>query len=298
MSVVSYRDVWRSYGDVEALRGVDLDIAESGVFGLIGRNGAGKSTLLRMIPCLLHPQRGEVRVFDCDPWQHQESVKQRLGFLSEAERYPPLLKARDLIDMYAASYKRWDDAMAKRLIERFEIDTKKRLTQLSKGQSRLVGLLCAVCHHPELLVLDEPAAGLDAVVRRDFLQVVVELLAHAGGTVIFSSHLFSDVERIAQEIVVLHEGAVLARESLDAMRERACRVAVACDAEKREHAVKLLENMPRCVRVSGSDGTVTATFRETPDEAGRLVRDAGFEPAGVTQVNLEELFIDWTGGER
>ncbi len=298
MSVVTYRDVRRNFGKVEALRGVTIEIDAPGVFGLIGRNGAGKSTLLRMIPCLLHPHRGEVRVFDRDPWQHQEEVKQRLGFLSEADHYPPQLKARDMIDFAAACYAGWDAAMAKQLLERFEIDTQKRLMTLSNGQRRLVGLLCAVCHHPELLVLDEPAAGLDAVVRRDFLQVVVELLAGAGGTVIFSSHLFSDVERIAQEIIVLHEGAVLARESLDALREHACRIAVECGETKQDRAAAILEQIPCCIRVMQDNSTVTATFREKPAEAERLVRDAGFEPADATAINLEELFIDWTGEGR
>src|SRR5208283_501625 len=102
----------------------------------------------------------------------------------------------------------WDAPMAADLLARFGLEPARRLGALSKGQKRQVGLLCAVCHKPRLLVLDEPAGGLDPVARREFLEVVINLLADAGSTVIFSSHILSDLERVAQRLVVLHEGLI------------------------------------------------------------------------------------------
>lgn len=105
---IEFEGVWRMYGRVAALRGVDLRIDEPCVYGLVGRNGSGKTTLLRMVPCLLHPTRGTVRVFGLDPWEHQDEVKRRIGYLGEEDAWPPLFRARDVLDAYAALQPRWD----------------------------------------------------------------------------------------------------------------------------------------------------------------------------------------------
>ncbi len=297
MTILEFHNVYRNYGSTEALRGVNLTIDAPGVYALIGRNGAGKSTLLRMIPCLLHPDRGSVRVFGVDPWLHQEEVKGRMGYLSENDAYPSHLKVRDLLDVNAECRPTWDGAMARTLLARFEIDTGRRLSALSKGQLRLVGLLCAVCHRPELLVMDEPASGLDAVVHREFLQVVIELLASAGGTVLLSTHFFADVERLAEHVIILHKGQVLARDSVENFKAHTSRIA--CRAEGAEAVAatcNALAALPECVRAAHADGGVTATLRLAPEEARERTRQLGLAVEQAVPVTLEDLFVEWTGG--
>ena len=293
MSILEFSAVSRMFGKTEVLRDINLQITEPCVYGLIGRNGAGKTTLLRMIPCLLHPSRGDVRVFGKDPWDHQEEIKKRMGYLSEEDQWPPTLRARDLLDAYASVLPRWDKKMAGDLIERFGLDPSKRFAVLSKGERRQVGLLCAVCHHPELLVLDEPAGGLDPVVRRRFLQVVIELLAEAGSTVLFSSHQFADVERLAQRVGILHEGRLIADTTLTDLQERSCRALIAGGDEVADR----LREQPECLRVTRHNEAWLVTLRCTPDEAPALVRQrTGGEVREIQTVDLEELFIDWMGG--
>jgi ABC-2 type transport system ATP-binding protein len=294
MSIVAFENVWRSYGKVEALRGLDLRLDEPCVFGLVGRNGSGKTTLLRMIPCLLHPTQGQVRVFDRDPWAHQDEIKRRLGYLSEEDNWPPMLRPRDLIEVHAALHARWNRDLERDLLDRFNLDADRRFNALSKGQRRQVGLICAVCHSPELLVLDEPAGGLDPVARRQFLQVVIEQLSGTGSTVLFSSHQFADVERLADRIGILHQGRLLTDEPLTQLQERSCRALLKAD----NGSLDRLRQHEACIRLELVEDGHLATLRCPPEEAGELVHEqAGGEVRELQRIDLEQLFIDWTERE-
>jgi ABC-type multidrug transport system ATPase subunit len=302
MSIVSFRGVSRAFGKSWALRGVDLEIEEGTAFGLVGRNGAGKTTLLRMIPALLHATEGEVRVFGMDPWDHQDEVKAQIGYLSESDDYPPRVKARDLLDLCADIYPRWDAAMAARLLEAFELDPGERMGALSTGQQRQVGLICALCHRPRLLVLDEPGGSLDPVVRREFLEMVVDLLLKAGSTVIFSSHQFADLERIASRVAILHRGEIIADRALDAYRRDCCRILVcgpASETMTNEVKDERLPSLPGCVRVRRRADGIALTFIVN-EAAARERLVARFGPGiemEARAIGLEELFIDWTRGK-
>jgi ABC-2 type transport system ATP-binding protein len=297
MSIISFREVKRTFGRIEALRGVTLEVPAGCVYGLVGRNGAGKSTLLRMVPALLHPTAGEVRVFGRDPWQ-DEGVRRDLGYLSDSDEHPPLLRVRDLLELFAGLYDRWDDALVRRLLERFAIDPGRRLAALSKGQRRQVGLLCAVGHHPRLLVLDEPAGGLDPVARRGLLEVVLDVLASEGATVLFSSHPLSDVERIATRVGILHRGRLIADQPLDELKAGTCRVELSAEGIDR---AGLAARLP-AIRVASEDGRHRLTLLCGPQRVEEVIAaglGAGtpFEVLDVQPVNLEEVFLDWTGDE-
>jgi ABC-2 type transport system ATP-binding protein len=292
--ILELSNVRRRYrGGVDALDGIDLRVDRPQVIGLLGRNGAGKSTLLRMIPPLIHPNSGEVRVFGLDPWEHQVETKRRVGYLADEDFAPPGLRGRDLLDLCARVHARWDAALIARFVERFQLNLGMPLAALSKGQRRQVGLLAAIGHRPELLLLDEPAGNLDPVVRRELLGAVVELLAESGTTVILATHLFADIERLAERVVILHRGRVLIDDQLERLREQACVVELPADAAVRER----LERSPLCLRVRGQAGTLRAALRCAPDRASdRLREDVGAAaPTAVQGVTLEELFIEATG---
>jgi ABC-2 type transport system ATP-binding protein len=300
MNVVEFENVTRAYPKkVMALRGVTLALPEGAVCGLVGRNGAGKTTLLRMIPALLHPTDGVVRVFGLDPWESQEEVKRQTGYLSENEVLPNTVRIRDMTDLCASLYPNWDARMAGDLLARFGLEPGRKLGALSKGQNRQVGLLCAVCHKPRLLVLDEPAGGLDPVARREFLEVVINLLADAGSTVIFSSHILSDLERVAQRLVVLHEGLILLDRPVDELKENICRVEVAGGIPA--GAKELLSGRKGCFHAVQKDGALRITLACAPDEATeflkRLLPEAPDIRAGnAVALSLEDIFIELTGG--
>jgi ABC-2 type transport system ATP-binding protein len=292
MTIVSFEHVSRRYGSNEALHDISFAIDKPQVIGLLGRNGAGKSTLLRMIPPLIHPTSGKISVFGKDPWDFQEANKLRLGYLADSDVYLPGIRAKDLLDLCADVYPTWDRALVDRFIKKFSLSITQPLANLSKGQQRQVGLLCAIGHRPELLILDEPAGGLDPVARRDFLGAIIELMGESGSTVLFASHLFADVERLAERIIILHQGVKIADAPLDELKTNCCRLEFTVGAISERQ----LRSMPECFKVETTATGIFAVLRLSPREAAQRIKSGfGVEIREVQSVGLEELFIHWTG---
>ena len=296
-SIVEFQDVTRLYGKVLALNDLTLAVPEGSICALVGRNGAGKTTMLRMIPALIHPTTGTVRVFGLDPWQSQQEVKLHLGYLSESEEWPPLVRVEDLTGLCASVYPTWDAAMASRLLDQFSINPRSRMVALSKGQKRQVGLMCAVCHRPKLLVLDEPGGGLDPAARRSFLDVVIRLLVDSGTTVLFSSHIMSDLDRVADRIAILHRGRLLLHTQLDELKENTCRVEISGDLPP--DAGDAIASHPLALNARAQNGSMRVTLKCPPDVAPRLLADAlRSAPAArltnVVAMSLEDIFIELT----
>src|SRR5262245_64012761 len=188
--IVDVNDLSRSFGGKTALEGVSFRATAGQVYGLVGANGAGKTTLLKHLLGLLRAATGSVRVFGLDPVRDPVGVLGRVGYLSEEREMPEWMRIDELMAYTQAFHPTtWDASYARELIETFGLDPSKKIKELSKGMRAQAGLVAAVAHRPELLILDEPSSGLDAVVRRDILDAIVRTVADDGRTVIFSSHL-------------------------------------------------------------------------------------------------------------
>ena len=212
--------VEKRFGESRALNGLDLTVPAGTVLALVGRNGCGKSTAIRCLLGLERPDAGRVELLGEDPWAMGPKTKQRLGYLSERGVPFPWASAADLAAFCAPLYPHWDAALQAELLSRFRIDPRRSLRTLSLGQQRAVGLLLALCPCPEILILDEPAANLDPVLRRTFLDLVKALAVGSGRTVLFSSHILSDVERLASRVALLHEGRLAVEGETAALSER------------------------------------------------------------------------------
>jgi len=178
------------------------------VIGLVGPNGAGKTTLLESLAGLRRAHRGRTRVLGLDPWQEQARVRSELGFMSDDM---PLFAMRvgALLRTLSGYYPTWDAALVEELLERFKLDPRKQVHELSKGQGTRLRLITAMAFRPRLLLLDEPAAGLDLGGRRTLLDSVLDVVREPARSVIVSSHLLLDVERISDRLLVLNEGRVV-----------------------------------------------------------------------------------------
>jgi ABC-2 type transport system ATP-binding protein len=178
--VVEVRDVSRKFGKTMALDGISLDVQPGQVYGLVGANGQGKTTLMRHLLGLLRAQHGSVRVFGLDPVRRPVEVLQRVGYLSEDRDLPDWMRIRELMRYTAAYHPTWDEVYALELLELFGLDPEKKVKELSKGMRAQAGLIVAVAHRPQLLLLDEPSTGLDAVVRKDILNVIIRTVVDDG----------------------------------------------------------------------------------------------------------------------
>jgi ABC-type multidrug transport system ATPase subunit len=218
-SVITVSELTRRFGTKTALDSVSLSIPRGAVYGLVGENGAGKTTLIKHILGLLRAQTGSVRVFGLDPVADPVGVLSRIGYLSEERDLPGWMRVDELIRYTRAFYPGWDDAYAEELRQAFALDPWATVKNLSKGQTARMGLLIALAYHPELLVLDEPSSGLDPVVRRDILDAVIRAIAEEGRTVLFSSHLLDEVERVADHVTMISRGKIVMSASLTDIRE-------------------------------------------------------------------------------
>jgi ABC-2 type transport system ATP-binding protein len=216
--VVQIAGLTRRFGRTLALDNVSLDVPHGEVFGLVGENGAGKTTLIQHVLGLLRAQSGTVRVFGLDPVRDPVGVLAKVGYLSEERDLPGWMRVGELMRYLQAFYPGWDERFAEELLQRFELDRGARLMTLSQGQRARAGLLGAMAYRPELLVLDEPSAGLDPVVRRDILHAIVRTVASEGRTVLFSSHLLDEVERVSDRVAMIDRGRIVLRGRLDEIK--------------------------------------------------------------------------------
>jgi ABC-2 type transport system ATP-binding protein len=217
-AVVAVTNLSRRFGSKAALDDVSLYVPRGSVFGLVGENGAGKTTLIKHILGLLRAESGTVRAFGIDPVSDPVSVLGRIGYLSEQPDLPGWMRVDELLRYTQAFYPKWDAAYAQKLLVQFGLNPVQRLNTLSKGQAAKAGLLIAQAHRPELLLLDEPSSGLDPLVRRTILEAVIRTVADEGRTVFFSSHLLEEIERVSDQIAMLHEGKLVLCGPLDEIK--------------------------------------------------------------------------------
>jgi ABC-2 type transport system ATP-binding protein len=196
----------RRYGSQWALQGCTLDVPRGSVTALVGPNGAGKTTLLRLAVGLTRPSAGSVRVFGVDPRGQAAEALPRIGFLAQEHPLYAGFTVAEMLRVGAKLNPNWDDSAARNRIAELDLPLRKKVRSLSGGQRAQVALTLALAKRPELLLLDEPVASLDPLARREFLQSVVEAVADRELTVVLSSHILADLERVCDHLVILAHG--------------------------------------------------------------------------------------------
>jgi len=233
---------------------------------------------------LLKAQSGSVRVFGLDPVRDPVGVLSRIGYLSEDRDLPDWMRLRELLAYTKAFYPRWDTHYADELRRAFELPLESKVRQLSQGQRARAGLLLALAHRPELLVLDEPSTGLDPVVRRDILGAIIRTIAEEGRTVLFSSHLLEEVERVADFVGMLEGGRIQFQGPLDSIREQHRRVVVRFDQPQRE--MPMLEGM---VNLRGSGHEWAGLYHGRLEDLELSLR--GAKVVEQAEATLDEIFV-------
>jgi ABC-2 type transport system ATP-binding protein len=218
-NTIEVSHVSRRFGKTVALDDVSLNVPHGIVMGLIGENGAGKTTLIKHILGLLKAKEGDVRVFGLDPVRDPVGVLGRIGYMSEMRDLPEWMRISELMRYSRPFYPDWDQAYAEELGETFELDSLQKIKTLSKGQRARTALLIALAHRPDLLLLDEPSTGLDPIVRRDIISAIIRTIAEEGRTVLLSSHLVDEVERVADSVAIIHHGQMVLIDSLNNIKE-------------------------------------------------------------------------------
>ena len=228
--VLQVHGLSKAFDKREVLRAVDWSVPAGRVIGLLGRNGAGKTTLLRCLLGLSPIDGGEVQLLGAPMTEPGGERMHRIGFVPQTFDLFPWMKVRAYLEFTAAFYARWDQALATRLLQTWELDPAQKIGQLSQGQRQKLAIVRAIAPQPDLLVLDEPVASLDPQARRAFMTELLELMRHPGKTVIFSTHITADLERAGADIALLRDGRIQFTRPLAELRERFVRAVLTRDA--------------------------------------------------------------------
>ena len=282
---VVVRNLRRAFGKKVALDRVNLSVPKGAVFGLVGENGAGKTTLIRHLLGLLRPESGRVRIFGMDPVETPERVLARIGYLSEDRDLPNWARISELMRFTSSFYPTWDPVYAEELREMLQLDPDARVRNLSRGERAKAGLLIALAYRPELLILDEPSAGLDALVRRHILAAIIRTVADEGRTVIFSSHLLDEVERVADRIAMIDHGRIILSGPLDEVKAQH-RLLTLQFAEPRKQL-----DLPGALFCEGTGRDWSVVSNGRLDELRAALVDLHAEVLEERDPSLEEVFL-------
>ncbi len=219
MNILEIKDLSKKYPSFE-LKNVNISLEEGYIMGFIGANGAGKTTTLKSMLNLVHKDTGEVCFFGMSMDQNERQVKHRIGFMFGDSVFYSKRKLKDITDVVQRFYDTWDNEMYQNLMEKFQLDPNKKLEQLSQGMKVKYSITLALSHQAELLILDEPTTGLDPVARDELLELFQELIEDGKRSILFSTHITSDLEKCADYITFIRDGEIVESSTKDDFLEQ------------------------------------------------------------------------------
>jgi len=274
---------------VIAADNLSLSVPRGAVYGLIGRNGAGKTTALRMVMGLLRPDWGKARVLGASLWQAPASLRAKIAYVPQAQQLHGWMAAEDLCQYLSFFYPTWDPAYARQLARRWEVRWDQPVGSMSGGEQRKVSALLAFAARPEVMILDEPAANLDPIARRQFVDGIVEALSSSDNcTVLLSTHILSDLERVADHVGIMERGRLLTQRPLEEFQSTVKRVQVIFEGQTAPPGFAI----PGAVRSETAGPVVTAVVNLADDRQLDEVRRIPGVRVNVFDMGLEQAFID------
>jgi ABC-2 type transport system ATP-binding protein len=286
-SVIQIDNLVRRYGKHDAVNGLSLNVRAGKCYGFFGRNGAGKTTTIKCLLNLLRPDSGSVSVFGIDPQRDEVGVKSRLSYVPDVVAFYPWMTVSDTLEYLASFRTNWNRDIENDLLKRFQLDSTKKTTSLSKGQRTQLALIGAICPEPELLVLDEPTSGLDPIVRREFIETVIG--AYQSGdperrTVFVSTHLISEFEGLIDEFTIVENGKTLLTMEADAARNRFKKIRV-------RFLQELRLDLPGALRIKQAGREVEILANGNSEELIAKLKSFSPEELKIESLTLEEIFV-------
>jgi ABC-2 type transport system ATP-binding protein len=269
------------------LEDVSFSVEPGDIVGVLGKNGAGKTTLLELVLGFSPPTAGRVEVFGHPSFRLPGAAKARLGFVPQQDELVNSLTAADQIGVIASFYPRWDDELINGLSRAWEVDPSERIKGMSVGQRQKLSILLALGHRPDLLILDEPVASLDPVARRQFLEQIIDVAADGRRAVVFSSHIVSDVERLANKIWIVKDHRLYWQGDFDSLKDSIVRLHI-----RAARALPDALAVPNALSVQRNGSTATVVVRDWSDALrGDVAERLGAE-VEVEPLTLEDIFLE------
>lgn len=288
-SIIKFDDVYKKYGSLPVLKGLTLQVNRGEVYGFLGRNGAGKSTAIRILMGVSKFDSGRVSLFGSDKKSQIIKHRQRIGFVAQEQHFYSWMTAKTLGKFVGGFYPRWDQKLFTEFLSNFELPANRRVAGFSGGMKAKLALSLALSSKPELLLLDEPTAGMDPVARREFLDIVHSQAKNEGTTIFFSTHLMGDIEAVANRIGILDKGRLIYEGPLAALSDRIAAYSRPATAENATPLPATLEpGSYAVIKQTEIGGVLTQVIQF----AGFPLKDFELSPGWKHQpMSLEDIFV-------
>jgi ABC-2 type transport system ATP-binding protein len=282
-------DLWKRYDEVEALRGLDLQVPAGSICGFLGRNGAGKTTAIKVLLGMARPTRGSAQLLGvaADDSAAAAAVRRRIGFVSDEKDLYDYMTVGEIVAFTRPFFPKWSTELERRYFDAFQLPSQRQIKELSRGMRTKLALLLVLCRRADLLILDEPTAGLDPAMAEDVLQALVGHVAGEEMTIFFSSHQLSEVDQIADHVAIIDRGRLVMAGALDDVRARYHRVQLVFAG----HAPNAEFRAPGIIRVR-REGRMLSVLTNRREEL--LAEAKALSPASidVAPVTLKEIFLE------
>lgn len=290
MDAITIRNLTKRYGKFRGIDSINLTVKNADFFGFIGPNGAGKSTTIRTLLGLISPTDGEAKVFGMDIRTQKQEILSRIGYLPSEAVFYPSMKVKEVLKMSADLHKKDCSAETRRLCERLQLDTSRKISDLSFGNRKKVAIICALQHNPDLIILDEPTSGLDPLMQKEFFTILKEK-NQAGATIFMSSHILSEIQHNCTRAAIIREGKIIACDTVEALsKTSAKRVQLRGNIDlKTFNHVKYVEN---------DDTTLSFLYNGDMKDLLAVLSNGDIQDLTITEPDLEEIFLHYYEDEK
>lgn len=288
MSIIEVSHLTKYYGKSRGIIDVSFNVNEGEIFGFIGPNGAGKSTTIRLFLSLIYPTKGEAKIFDRDCIKYGPELRQEIGYLPSEVYYYEGMRVIDLLKYSASFYKKDCSRRIKELSDLMELDLKRRISDLSYGNKKKVGIVQGLLHSPRLIVLDEPTAGLDPLMQHKFFNLIREE-NRRGATVFFSSHILGEVQRLCNRVAIIKEGRVIDIQDMKTLqKDNYKKVRITADGlDEKKFKVA------GATALEKSNGTLSFFYKGDINVIARLIGSREISDLTIEDPTLEEIFMHY-----
>lgn len=284
--MIKIKKACKSFGDFKAVDQISLHVKPGTIHGLIGENGAGKTTLIQCLAGVYKLDEGEITIDGESVWDN-EKLKEQIGYVADRNQFFTGYRVNELVSFFEGMYPTFKKEDFYKYNEIFKLKLKNKVSQLSKGMQMRLSFMLHMAIHPKVLILDEPTSGLDAIAKKELLDLLIEAVETEGLTVLISSHHLAELERICDEVTMIHKGTVTFKSSVDALKDRIKKLQVVFEQEAPEGLENWAEFL-EVARIGSVYYLITRRYSKALEDKLRLSGARIVEPIGLT---LEEIFI-------
>lgn len=288
---IEFESISKTYGEKKVVDNLSLQVTAGSIFGFLGPNGAGKTTTVKMMLGLIKPDGGRGRVLGRDIVRESEAIRSKIGYVAEVQEMYRYMTVQEIINFCRAFYLNWNDTLAKKYLNLFDLPAKKKIKNLSKGMKTQLALLLALAPEPELLILDEPTSGLDTINRQEFLRIILEEIAVQEKTVFLSSHQLHDVERVADQIAIIDQGRLIDLRSVDELKTSVKKIRVVFQKEVPAE----LFSRPGIKDYTREGSAYLISVENNLQDILDNIKKYPYYTLDIIDQNLEEIFLEKVG---